>query len=722
MKASRQGQCLTIKLNQKMKKNIFISAALAIVAFTACQQEKLNGDDTTVDGFRVYAEETKASLDGCKVVFEEGDKIDIYADNAEVPEIYSYNASDDMFVTTGNEAEGAKYSVIYPAQEPKSRTTINIPRRQKPVVVNGHRQTCLYMAGTSTSKEVSLKHLVGLWEIDLLPLYDGQKITNAKLTFTKKHRVNGNFAINWEDYSLNYVDGGDGYEIWANEINYTMTEGEPLKIYFALPSGQYDGGFEFVAIMDDGTRMVKQSPATIDIVRGQITKVKNDVNYTLFASGSGTETDPYILKTVDHWNNMVAKVNKEEKQYQEAYYQLDADTDIDFNNKSVTPISAFKGVLDGNGRTVKNAKIGDGKTSHQAFFYLLNGTVKNLKFDNITVNAGGSATGQNSSAAVIAAGDSSLSCTIENCHVTNSNVTSAGEGSNAAGIVARCNHSEVRIIGCSVTNSTISAGKENVGGIVGYSGKGTIDNVQSSNNTLTGDSRVGGVVGTHSGATLLNAVSTNNSSSVVTASCGGVIGICNSDAAKIINIFSDGNSVTCNTHTNASYLGLIMGGTNSKKNYYIANTLTLKGTVKYVFDSEKSDKPYAGGIGIAIGYAPGSNTITSSYYFDAYKSLYDAKFYAERNTATSTTEGLRFAVGVIDGKSAGNDKTFVAKSESELTDDTVLNLLNTWVTENKATYPTLKSWAAGEDDFPILILSETSSPDANSLNVVESNY
>ena len=165
-----------------------------------------------------------------------------------------------------------------------------------------------------------------------------------------------------------------------------------------------------------------------------------------------------------------------------------------------------------------------------------------------------------------------------------------------------------------------------------------------------------------------------------------------------------------------------MGGINTKKNYYIANTLTLKGTVKYVFDSEKSDKPYAGGIGIAIGYAPGSNTITSSYYFDAYKSLYDAKFYAERNTATSTTDGLRFAVGVIDGKSAGNDKTFVAKSESELTDDTVLNLLNTWVTENKATYPTLKSWAAGKDNFPTLILSETSAPGANSLNVVESNY
>ena len=698
-----------------MKKNIFISAALAMVAFTACQQEKLGGDDTTVDGFRVYAEETKASLDGCKVVFEEGDAIDIYADDADVPAIYSYTASDDMFVPTGTEADGAKYSVIYPAQETKSRTIINIPRRQRPVVVNGHRQTCLYMAGSSTSKEVSLKHLVGLWEIDLLPLYDGQKISSAKLTFTKKHRVNGNFKINWDNYSIDYVDGGDGYEIWANEINYPMTAGTPLKIYFALPPAEYDGGFEFVAIMNDGTRMTKKSGSTISIVRGQITKVKNEVDYALFASGTGSELDPYILKTAEHWNNMVAKVNKAETEYQNAYYQLDAD--IDFASASVTPINIFKGVIDGNGHTLKNATIGGDTASHQAFFYLLNGTVKNLNFDNIIVNAGVA-----SSAAVIAAGESSSSCAIENCHVANSTVTTADDGGNAAGLVARCNHSGVIISGCSVSNSTITAGKENVGGIVGYLGKGTVDNVLSSDNTITGESRVGGVVGTHSNASLLNAISTDNTVSVLTVSCGGVIGICNNDAAKIINIFSDGNSVECKTQTNAAYLGLIMGGTNTGKKYYIANTLTLKGTVKYVFDSEASDKPYAGGIGIAIGYAPGSNTITSSYYFDAYKSLYDAKFYAERNTATSTTDGLRFAVGVIDGKSAGNDKTFVAKSESELTDDTVLNLLNTWVTENKATYPTLKSWAAGKDKFPTLILSETSAPDANSLNVVESNY
>ena len=705
MKAYKQEQCLTIKLYQKMKKNIIISVALAMLAFTACQQEKFGGKDAELDGFRVCTEDTKAILDEVKVVFQEGDAIDVYGGDSDTPAIYSYNMAEDLFVATGTEVEDEQYYVVYPSQTNASKSRINIPRRQK-ATLNGLRQTCLYMAGTSTSKEVSLKHLVGLWEIDLLPLYDGQKISSAKLTFTKKHRVNGNFEINWDNYSISYIDGGDGYEIWAYDVNFSMSEGTPLKIYFALPPGQYDGGFEFVAIMDDGTKMVKQSPATIDIVRGQITKVKNDIQYTMFASGSGTDTDPYILKTVDHWNNMVAKVNKEEKQYQEAYYELGED--IDFADKSVTPMSTFKGVLDGKGYTLKNAKIGDVNTSHQAFFYLLNGTVKNLKFDNITVNAGGT-TGTDSSAAVIAAGNSSLSCTIENCHVTNSNVTSAGEGSNAAGLVARCNHSGVIISGCSVSNTTITAGKEHVGGVVGYLGKGTVDCVESSANTIAGGSYVGGVIGTLADGTLVNVISTDNTSSVSSASCGGVVGVCTSDDAKIINVYSKGNTVECgNTNTTTPCLGLIIGCKKVSLKYLLANTLTLSGTAKYV---PLAAGKIAGAVGIVIGYKTQDIQVVSSYYFEQCKSTYDNGYIGER-----------YAGGDWSTSTPGKDTGFTVSTEDDLTDDTVLTALNEWVEANKATYPTLKSWAAGKDNFPTLILSETSAPGANSLNVVESNY
>ena len=110
-----------------MKKNIFISTALAMVALSSCQQENLGGNNTELDGFRVYPEDTKAILDGVKVVFQQDDAIDVYADNKTTPDIYTYDKSADMFVATGTEAEGEQYTVIYPSQGNESSSIINIP-------------------------------------------------------------------------------------------------------------------------------------------------------------------------------------------------------------------------------------------------------------------------------------------------------------------------------------------------------------------------------------------------------------------------------------------------------------------------------------------------------------------------------------------------------------------------------------------------------------------
>ena len=119
----------------------------------------------------------------------------------------------------------------------------------------------------------------------------------------------------------------------------------------------------------------------------------------------------------------------------------------------------------------------------------------------------------------------------------------------------------------------------------------------------------------------------------------------------------------------------------------------------------------AGAVGIVIGYKTQDIQVVSSYYFEQCKSTYDNGY-----------NGERYAGGDWSTTTPGKDNGFTVSTEDDLTDGTVLTALNEWVEANKETYPTLKSWAAGEDDFPILILSETSAPGANSLNVVESNY
>lgn len=721
-----------------MKKNTFISSALAFMALTSCQQEKLDGNTTELDGFRVRTEEmTKAVLDGVKVVFEDNDAIDIYPDGKDTPSVYAYSQANDIFVATGTEAEGAEYTAIFPSRETPSRTSIYISNRQV-ATVNSFPKNSMYMAGVSNSKEMTLKHLTGLWEIDLLPQYDGQKLVRASLEMNGGQKINGNFEVDFTDNSLTYIDGGNSSILLA-EIAYVMTAGVPVKLYFALPEGKYEGGFTFTATMTDGTTMEVTSPSTINIARGQITKVKNDVPYRLFASGTGTDNDPYVIKSANHWNNMVRKVNTDATNYASAYYKVAAE--IDFENDPVAPIKDFSGVIDGGNCTLKNAKIGDGTASHQAFFYLLNGTVKNLKFDNITVT-GGNATGAASSAAVITAGNSSAAFTIENCHVSNCNVTSGGEGSYAAGLVARCEHSDVLISNCSVKNCTITAGIENVGGVVGMINKGMIDNIQSSDNTITAGSRCcGGVVGGCGTAVMLLNVISEDNTCIAQSTMGGVVGNCTShdesNTTKIMNVLSNGNLMKSLTGQAKMFVGGIVGGHENPKAYMatLANCIVLDGNIEYNYTGTDS-APVVGCVGLIVGYScvVWDNCIYNQVRRDKFDEVFTQYVQANYKEITDYNKNwsYRYAVGVkknaiARASDAGTDKlnnvTCLYYNTSGL-QTTALTKLNDWVNSNKETYKTLKSWIsdANNNNLPTLVLKETATSGVNSLNIVESNY
>lgn len=498
--------------------------------------------------------------------------------------------------------------------------------------------------------------------------------------------------------SWNEVEGASGYEVYVDDV---QQECEGTSLDFTGKSGSFN--VKVIAVNPGVYNSSEAAEATITI------------NYY----GKGTEAAPYKIYTAADWNDFSDLVTNNEGKagYQDKFLELAAD--IDFENTYVKPAGksaqmSFKGTLDGKDHILKNAKIGDGTASHQAFFYLLNGTVKNLKFDNITVT-GGNATGAASSAAVLTAGNSNVEFIIENCHVSNSTIVSGpqeGEngGSYAAGLVGRCNNADAIIRNCSVTQSTINSAWANAGGVVGYVDNGLLDGILSSNNTVTAENSglVGGVLAGMGGGTLINIVSKNNICSVKTVSCGGVIGVCASNDAKIINVFSDGNTVKSKTHANLLYLALIMGTNGKAYTTLLANSLVLTGTAEYVFTpSTSGDKSYnfAGGIGIALGY--GSATVESGYYFQNYRTRFDLAYSVDAVAAGYSSKGYRFAIGVKQNigtqeSKGGTDGAFVVSKEAQLKDGTVLNALNAWVEANKATYPSLKTWTADENGYPKL--------------------
>lgn len=503
--------------------------------------------------------------------------------------------------------------------------------------------------------------------------------------------------VRWES-----VEGASGYEVYVNDVK---QECDGTSLDFSGKLGTFN------------VKVTAVNPGLYDSSETAETTIAiNDY-------GKGTEEEPYKIYSASDWNDFSDLVSNDEGKagYQDKFIEL-AD-DIDFENTYVIPagkssLLSFKGTLDGKNYTLKNAKIGDGTASHQAFFYLLNGTVKNVKFDNITVT-GGNANSAASSAAVLTAGQSTVAFTIENCHITNSSVISGPEqgtvgGSYAGGFVGRTNNASVAIRNCSISNSTITAANENAGGIVGLLGAGIIDDAKSTGNTIKTENKgvAGGVVGFLSGsATIINISSSNNTCIVknpASGGAGGVVGNCNSNDVKMINIYSAANTLKTTAHSFVMYLGGVLGGNGTVYSALLANCFVSSGSVEYVYTPE-SGKPYAACVGIIAGYP--NITWDNCIYNQLYRDKFDTQFTNAAKDDPDAKSSYRYAVGqkrniITNASWAGVDKigdvTCTSYTSEKLTDGTALNQLNAWVEVNKSSYPSLKTWTTDESSYPKL--------------------
>lgn len=211
-------------------------------------------------------------------------------------------------------------------------------------------------------------------------------------------------------------------------------------------------------------------------------------------SGSGTETDPYIIDSAEDLFAMAARINNESTRdtYAPAHYRLSAD--IDLGGKKWEPIDGcelgFEGVFDGGGHTISGLKIdykdpltGNG-SRNLGLFGLVKGTVKNLTLSDstVTVKSGRSPY----TAALVGSLRGGL---IENCHTTSTvSVTSSFD---AAGIV--CNTDDTaRVTDC--TNAASVTGTTNVANVagVGVNIRGPLARCSNAG-AITSQAKAGGV-------------------------------------------------------------------------------------------------------------------------------------------------------------------------------------------------------------------------------------
>lgn len=290
----------------------------------------------------------------------------------------------------------------------------------------------------------------------------------------------------------------------------------------------------------------------------------------VFASGAGTETEPYLITNASQLAAFRDAVNAGDD-YDGKYVALGAD--IDLESAEWTPIGVgtrkssgiaegstpFAGTFDGAGHVISGLKIASTQGADFAIglFGILDGaTVKNLTVADAEVTvpqselagilcgmmandataSGVSVSGSVSGKAGVGgiAGRMTLSGTIENCENSASVAAADGVG-NAGGIVGAAYYTtptgRMAITGC--RNSGSISGTDCIGGIAGLSAA-FVSNCENSG-AITGTSySVGGIVGEQknygavSGCTNSGAVSTSNAGAY---GIGGIVGWARYDGA-----------------------------------------------------------------------------------------------------------------------------------------------------------------------------------------------
>ena len=213
-----------------------------------------------------------------------------------------------------------------------------------------------------------------------------------------------------------------------------------------------------------------------------------------FAGGTGTEQDPYLVETAQHFNNVRGYIN--------SYFKQISDIDLSvYENFTAIP-TGFNGVYDGNFNIIGNITINATSTMQGLFRSTTAGAViKNLVVKNINVASTSSV-----SIGAIAGRNEGL---IKNCRVKEGLIIGENEiggiiGINrASGTIERC-QSDIFV------NGGLNNGASRSGGITGRN-EGLIKNCCSYGrvNSLSelNSKRIGGLVGQNAGGEIINSFS-----------------------------------------------------------------------------------------------------------------------------------------------------------------------------------------------------------------------
>ena len=340
-----------------------------------------------------------------------------------------------------------------------------------------------------------------------------------------------------------------------------------------------------------------------------------------FASGSGTQDNPYIIKTGDQLAFLAQQVNAS-TDYSGNYFKLS--NSINLAGKPWTPIGnsskQFKGKFDGNGNRIYGLKV----ESASDYVGLFSHAGAGSEISNLSVIEANIATTQNYAGAICGYLNSG---TISNCSVVGGSVSA---GLTRSGGICGQSYGSAKIENCSVSTTSISASSI-AGGICGEI-RGSLESCKGTDLTIAAKSYVGGITAAcQYDNTTLNNCSIYSSKIKFQeptndfSKAGGLVGYCNSRNLIISDCSSQVDFNIADTNYQRSIGGLFgyidANGTFTNC-HFDGCFMNESGEVIYYDTASDSYTNYSGTsltLGAAIGqhHAGDACTFTNcSYYAD----------------------------------------------------------------------------------------------------------
>ncbi|MGN0200454.1 MAG: fimbrillin family protein [Candidatus Cryptobacteroides sp.] len=361
---------------------------------------------------------------------------------------------------------------------------------------------------------------------------------------------------------------GDGQKAGSEMLKVEMSDGTVLTYTVGNADLNFESGKAYTMNMYLGKHEVEMSSVTLEpwensetVINGgngseTAVPVWSGSVASAFDSGTGTQADPFIIKTGEQLAYLAQQVNAGTN-YSGVYFKLS--NLINLGGKDWTPIgnstNQFNGKFDGNGNSIYGLKV-DSESPYAGLFGYAG---QDSEISNLSVIEARVATNQNYAGTICGFLNEG---TILNCSVVGGSVSA---GTTRSGGICGQSYGSAKIENCSVSSTSISA-SEIVGGICGDT-SGSLESCKGTDLTIAGGSWVGGITA----ACLSSTTTTIKNCSIYSSKilfqeptnrfsrAGGLVANCNSNNLTISECSSEVDFYITNINTYTNYQRFIGG-------------------------------------------------------------------------------------------------------------------------------------------------------------------